>query len=166
MRFKNSIWPVLNNQERYILSKYRLYVIDCFSCKSLELVMDKTQQDKKEPIHWELATSDHYWSNTEICRGQSCKVNCNQQPDDSQCELLSRSKKSPHYEWSIRKDEGQVLHMQETIPCICYGMLLLKEQVLELAQASFMISSDASRKQKYLEMLARNICQGLLEICV
>ena len=52
--------------------------------------------------------------------------------------------------------------MQETIPCICYGTLLLKEQVLELAQASFMIFSDASRKQSLLEISAK----AFLKICV
>ena len=44
-----------------------------------------------------------------------------------------RSKKLPQCAWSIRRDVGQGLHMQETFHCGCYGALVARGQVLQTA---------------------------------
>ena len=51
---------------------------------------------------------------------------CNQ--INGPCEQLP-SKKTPHSAWSIGRDVGEVLHMQETFSCSYYGALLARWQV-------------------------------------
>ena len=46
-----------------------------------------------------------------------------------------RSKKLPQCVWTIRRDVGQGLRMQETFHCGCYGVLLARGQALQMAGA-------------------------------
>ena len=46
-----------------------------------------------------------------------------------------RSKKLPQCAWSIRRDVGQGLRMQETFHCGCYVALVARGQVLQTAGA-------------------------------
>ena len=42
-----------------------------------------------------------------------------------------QSKKLPQCAWSIRRDVGQGLRMQQAFPCSCYGALVVRGQVLQ-----------------------------------
>ena len=46
-----------------------------------------------------------------------------------------QSKKLPQCVWSIRRDVGQGLHLQETFHCGCYGALVARGQALQVAGA-------------------------------
>ena len=46
-----------------------------------------------------------------------------------------RSKKLPQCVWTIRRDVGQGLRMQQAFPWSCYGVLVVRGQVLQTGGA-------------------------------
>ena len=46
-----------------------------------------------------------------------------------------QNKKLPQCAWSIRRDVGQGLRMQQAFPCSCYGALVVRGQVLQTGGA-------------------------------
>ena len=91
------------------------------------------EQSHHQRGHCKNLNSDCTSHITDISVTPNCKVTatCNQM--NAPCEHLRR-KKAPQCAWSIRRDAGHVLRMQETSPCSCYCALLARGQFLESAR--------------------------------
>ena len=99
--------------------------------------MDETLQDKYRPSSEaisKLSTMSSSHAELKLLRHRTPRLiaPCNQM--NPPCEQL-RSKKDLHCAWSIRRDVGHDLRMQEIFPCKCNGELLARGQVHKSAGA-------------------------------